>query len=140
VIYQGLLEGQEGLSDVDAWIGLGNIAYMLDDYNALRRCASRVVAIAPARPDGYSLWALWHRENNDHRQALAAIDRAIAAEPSNPTTHAFRGVLLTDIGQRREAIDAFTDAVTLAPANPGYRAMLEQAEAGTFASVPTLTD
>lgn len=139
-IYQELLDGEDGLSDVEAWVGLGNVAYLLDDKNALRRCASRVVAIAPARADGYSLWALWHRENDDYRQALSAIDRAINADPSDPSMHAFRGVLLVDAGQRRAAIDAFTDAVTLDPANPGYRVMLEQAEAGTFASVPTGTD
>lgn len=139
-IYQALLEGQDGLSDVDAWIGLGNIAFMINDFNALRRCASRIVAIAPARPDGYALWALWHRENNDSRQALAAIDRAIAANPSDPVNHAFRGVLLSDAGQHRAAIDAFTDAVTLDPGHTGFRTMLEHAEAGTFASVPTSTD
>ena len=139
-IYQDLLQGEEGASDIDAWIGLGNIAYLIEDARALRQCASRVVAMAPDRAEGYSLWALHHRAGNDLSKAIGAARRAIEADPTDPALRAFYGVLLTDAGNREGAIDAFTDAVTLAPTNAGYAMMLEQAENGAFASIPSTTE
>lgn len=139
-VYKDLLASDEGGSDLDAWIGLGNVAYLINDTRSLRQCASRVVAIAPNRAEGYSLWALNHRAGNDLPKAITAARRAIEADPSDPALRAFYGVLLTDAGNRADAIDAFTDAVTLAPGNSGYAMMLEQAESGSFASMPSSTE
>lgn len=139
-LYQSLLEGEEGVSDAEAWVGLGNVAFLLDDQRTLRRCASRVVAMAPDRADGYSLWALWYRTEGNLDKAITSIDRAIDARPDDAAMHAFRGVVLVDAGREREAIDSFTDAVAIDPGNAGYRFMLDQAEAGVFATAPSTTE
>lgn len=139
-IYKELLTADEGGSDLDAWIGLGNIAYIIEDQRSLRQCASRVVAIAPERAEGYSLWSLYHRATDNLPKAITAAQAAIDADPIDPALRAYYGVLLTDAGQPERAIDAFTDAVTLAPDNQGYSMMLDHAEAGVFASVPATTE
>ncbi|MEQ8770004.1 MAG: tetratricopeptide repeat protein [Phycisphaerales bacterium] len=139
-IYKDLLAAEDGDNDLEAWVGLGNIAYLIDDQRSLRQCASRVVSLAPERAEGYSLWALYHRAADNLPKAITAARAAIDADPLDPSLRAFYGVLLTDAGQSEQAIDAFTDAVTLAPNNPGYSMMLEQAEAGVFASVPATTE
>lgn len=139
-IYQSLLEGDDGLADADAWIGLGNVAFLIDDQRTLRRCASRVVAMAPARAEGYALWGLWYRAEGNYDKAVASIDRAIEARPEDAAMHAFRGVVLADAGRTREAVDSFTDAVALEPNNAGYQFMLDQAEQGVFATAPATTE
>ncbi len=139
-IYKDMLAAEGGESDIDAWVGLGNVAYLIDDQRSLRQCAARIVALAPERAEGYSLWALYHRATDNLPKAITAARAAIDADPSDAALRAFYGVLLTDSGRPDQAIDAFTDAVTLAPGDEGYAMMLEQAEAGVFASVPTFNE
>lgn len=71
-----LTEGPEGQADADAWIGLGGLAYMLNDNNRLRQSAARAIAIAPDRAEGYMLQALWQRRRGDSAGAAASLAKA----------------------------------------------------------------
>jgi Flp pilus assembly protein TadD len=138
-IYTALTKGDAGASDVEAWIGIGDAAYVLGDDKSLRRAASRVVAMAPERADGYSLWALLHRKEGNLDRALSSLDHASELAPEDASVHAFRGLVLTDLGRAKEAALAFVDAATLDPTNAEYQRMLEWAEYAA-ASAPVTTE
>lgn len=136
-VFQKLTEGGEGADDVDAWIGLGNSAYLVSDDRSLRRAAGRVITMAPSQPDGHTLMALYHRRLGALEDALASIEQALDHDSQDASTHAFRGLILADLGEMIKSIEAFRIATELEPTNPDYQAMLEWASLGDFATVPT---
>lgn len=73
----GLTTDQAGSADTEAWIELGNVAYLLKDMQRVRQASSRVVAIAPQRAEGYLLRALYQRRTGDLAGARANLDKAV---------------------------------------------------------------
>jgi tetratricopeptide (TPR) repeat protein len=132
-IYQKLLSMQDGTNDVDAWIGVGKTSMTVGDDRTARRAAARVVSLAPNRPEGYAIWASWHRENGDLDKALSSAERAVTAAPNDPAMHALRGVVLSDMGRIADADNAFRAAARL---DATYAAFVGR-PAGSFANVPT---
>lgn len=139
-VLRELTDSPVGQNDVQAWIGLGEISSTLRDDRALRRAASRVVALAPMRAEGYTLWAVAYRQAGDPQKALSSIERALAIEPTDAAGHAFRGLLLSDLGRESEAQASFAAAVQHDPQTPKYRALLLHSREGRFVSVPATTD
>ena len=41
-----------GTADTDAWIELGQVSYILQDFPKVRSAAGRVIVLAPTRPEG----------------------------------------------------------------------------------------
>ncbi|MFG0305459.1 MAG: tetratricopeptide repeat protein [Phycisphaerales bacterium JB040] len=138
--FQKLTRGNEGSDDVDAWIGLGNAAYMVGDDRTLRNAGGRVMSMAPSAPDGYVLMALYHRRVGSLEDSLANIELALDIDSMDASAHAFRGLVLADLGEMIKSVEAFKISTELAPENPDYRAMLEWARMGDFASAPTDRD
>lgn len=136
-LYQELLADPNMASDVDAWIGLGNSAFMVNDQRSLRRAASRVVALAPSSHEGYALWALCHRRDGEFAKALTSIDQAIARTPEDSSFHALRAMILSDLGRRNEAVLAARTAASFSPDDPRYQTLQNQIRTGSFATVPT---
>ena len=136
-IYQELLADPNMVSDVQAWIGLGNAAYMIDDQRSLRRAASRVVALDPSSFEGYALWALCHRRDRQFDRALASVNQAIERAPSDASFHALRAMILADLGRQGEAVLAARRASQLAPDEPKYQSLQNQLRTGSYATVPT---
>lgn len=136
-IYQELLSDPNMVSDVRAWIGLGNSAYLVGDDRSLRKAASRVVSLDPGSHEGYALWSLCHRRAGDFDGALTSIVSAIERSPKTAAFHAMRAMILADLGRRGEAVLAAGRASEIAPGNAEYRTLVDQLRAGSFASVPT---
>ncbi len=136
-IYQELLNDPNMASDVQAWIGLGNAAYLVNDQRTLRRAASRVVALAPSSYEGYALWALCHRRDGQFAKALSSVDQAIVRAPNDPSFHGLRAMILADQGRTNEAVLAARKAAQLAPDEPRYETLQSQLRSGTYATVPT---
>jgi len=136
-LYQELLGDPDMVSDVAAWIGLGNSAYLVGDQRTLRRSASRVVALAPSSHEGYALWALCHRRDGEFKKAMSSIDTAIERDETNPSFWAMKAMIFADMGRNAEAVQVAKAAVNLAPQDPSYASLVSQLRAGTFASVPT---
>lgn len=139
-LYQDLLSDPNMVSDVTAWIGLGNSAYLVGDQRSLRRAASRVVALAPSSHEGYALWALWHRRDGSFAKALSNVEQAIARQPSNPSFVALKAMILADMGRTTEAVRVAKAAASLSPNDPSYATLVTQLRAGTFASVEATTE
>ncbi len=136
-IYQKLLSSSEGKSDVDSWVGLANSSFVINDMRTVRKAATRIVSLAPNSHEGYLLYAMYHRQAEDHSSSLASINKALQQSPMDAGIHAFRAMILTDLNQYPEAFASIAHAVKLEPGNPRYMQMLDQLGTGTFAEVKT---
>lgn len=76
-ILLGLTGDQSGSADIEAWIELGNVAYLLKDLQRVRLASTRAVAIAPTRAEGYLLRALYQRRTGDFAGARGNLDKAV---------------------------------------------------------------
>ena len=85
-----LVEGPEGVSDIDAWIGLGNVSYLLKDFRGVTRTARRITTLAPDRYEGYLLQALANRKNGDRPAALESLAKAQEVAPNSQVVLNFR--------------------------------------------------
>lgn len=135
-VYLKLTQDAAGASDADAWIGLGNVSFVVNDMNTLRKAAARAVAIAPARKEGYILWTLLHRAQKNPASALRSIDDAIARDANDPTLQTMRALVLLDLGRPDEARGALTAALKIDPANMPAHAVLARIDR-TVAEVQT---
>ena len=139
-IYQELLSVDDGQGDLESWIGLANASYVIDDMRTMRRAASRVVALSPGSPEGYTLWAMTHRKNGNHLDALASINNAITRSPGDASMYAFRAMIEHDLNRTGDALASAAKAASMDPTNRKYQSMLNQFNADRFATVPTTTE
>jgi len=139
-IYQEMLSESDGKSDVDSWIGMANASLMIGDMRTVRKAASRIVAIAPSSHEGYLLYAMYHRQAEDHSSSLASINKALGFSPMDAGLYAFRAMILRDLNHNAEAIESLAHAVKLDPSNARYTQMLAQFNDGSFAAVGTESD
>ncbi|MBX3362909.1 MAG: tetratricopeptide repeat protein [Phycisphaeraceae bacterium] len=133
-----LTSGLEGAADTEAWIGLGNVAYVLKDPNRVRTASARVIALAPDRPDGYMLKALWHRRMGDTDRALLEVERTLQRSPSHASALTLKGIMLADRGQYEDARIALGAALRADPANSDVAVLLGSVEQAEMASAGEL--
>lgn len=117
-----------GQRDVEAWIELGNVCFVLRDMNRVRQSSARIIALAPQRPEGYMLRGLMQRRNGDLAGALDSASRAAERRGTSVEPLMFKGLVLKDLGRKDEAQAMFAQ---VAKENPA--AMPQNAVAG----VPT---
>lgn len=98
-----LTKSESGANDFQAWYDLGNVAITLKDANRLREAASRLVAIAPQRTEGYLLMAMYQRARGQGEQALITLDQAIAVAPNHAEPYMLKATILNDLGRADEA-------------------------------------
>ncbi len=136
-IYQDLLSQDNGKSDIDAWLGLGNTSYSINDDRTARRAAARIVGMQPNSHEGYVLWSMIHRRSGDFDKALTAINDAIDRNNSDAELFAFRAVLQRDLGMYQGALSSATRAGSLDPSNEEFQNFIARLKAQVVASVPT---
>lgn len=129
-----LTTGLEGAADTEAWIGLGNISYILKDMGRLRAASTRVIALAPDRPDGYMMKALWHRRMGDLDRALLEVDRTIHRNPQHATALTLKGIILADRGQFESSRIALGAALRADPTNASVLNLLDSIEQSEIAA------
>lgn len=135
-LYQELLADPSMVSEVGAWVGLGNSAYMVGDDRTLRRAASRVVSLDPTSHEGYALWALCHRRDGAFAKALTSVDQAILRNPEDASFHALRAMILSDLGRQGEAVQAAKTAARMEPGDSRFETLQSQLRAGAYATAP----
>ena len=123
--YLSLVESDEGAGDVDAWIGLGNVACILKDPLRHRAAATRIMALAPDREEGYLLRALWHQRRGEPEEAIKWLDEASrhVARPVSALT--MKGVILKELGRADEAREALAAALRANPQDRTLAALVE---------------
>lgn len=102
-ILLGLTQDQSGSADVESWIELGNVAYLLKDMQRVRQAASRTVAIAPARSEGYLLRALYQKRTGDLAGARANLDKAVQLG-AGPEAVQLIAVVEQELGARQASV------------------------------------
>ncbi len=136
-IYQELLSNSETRSDIEAWNGLGNTSYIINDDRTARRAAARVISLDPNASEGYILWGMIHRRAGDFERALTSINDAIDRDNTEAELFAFRAIVQRDLGQSRNALSSATRALDIEPLNKGYLSLVEQIRSKVVASVPS---
>jgi tetratricopeptide (TPR) repeat protein len=123
--YITLTEDDEGAADVEAWIGLGNLAAILKDPYRLRSAARRVANLEPGREEGYLFYAIYHRRRGELGDALHYLDMG-SRNAANPSAiYTLAGVILTEMGRDEEAKQALTAALQGDPSNTAIAGMLD---------------
>lgn len=102
-VYLSLTEGSAGESDTQAWIGLGNVACVINDPYRLRTAAGRVMALAPAREEGYLLRSIWHRRRGESADALRWLEIAAQRTGGSEALYTLAGLVLADMGRTDDA-------------------------------------
>lgn len=123
-VYLDLTGSGEGVKDLDSWIGLGNVSHTVGDFATLRKAATRVVAIAPDRHEGYVLWSLWHRQQGNLEAALRSINDATTRNSTDPLLLTMRAMTLIDMGRMNEARESLASALKLDPQHAASQAVL----------------
>jgi predicted Zn-dependent protease len=133
-ILTDIVNDPQGANDVQTWSELGNIAVMLKDERRLRECATRLVAIAPDRQEGYFLMASWQRSKGNIKGAIASLDKAVERAHGDATPAIMRGVLYMELGMKPQAAQSFRVAMQTNPSDTRAQALLAQLESGVTVS------
>lgn len=119
-----LLEKPEMQNDVQAWILMGNLAARLDDVARLRAAVSRVIAIAPDRPEGHALKAMLLRLMNRNADALSAVNTSISIAQNDPELWVLRGLIQAELGQYDDSRKSLVRARRLDPNNTNAQTLI----------------
>lgn len=106
-----------GTRDAEAFIALGNVSYMMKDMVRLRQTSSRIIAIAPKRPEGYLLRALHMRYAGDFTNAETSAKQATELG-GGAEAWMLLGMIQQDAGQGDLAKASFARAEALGAAEP----------------------
>ena len=124
-ILLGLTSDDAGLSDVDAWVELGQVAYMLGDMQRVRIAAGRVRTLDPTRYEGPLLRALWERAKGNLEGALTSASKAqtlVQGADNGPAV--VRGLILHQMGRQQDAKESALDALSINPNDEGAKKLL----------------
>lgn len=131
-IYLELTQGNAGNADAQAWIGLGNVSFMLRDYNRVRNAASRVIAIAPQQPEGHLLRGLVDRQAGNFKAAAQSFARALELR-NDVNTAILLGLSQQDSDDFAAARATFASIVASDPENETARRLLAGVTRGAIA-------
>lgn len=107
-VYLALTRDDQGDSDIDAWIGLGNVSCIIKDSYRLRSAANRVIALGPDREEGYLLRAIWHRRRGEGTDALRWLETASQRAGQSQAIFTMAGLVLADMGRDDDARKVFS--------------------------------
>lgn len=110
-----LVGDEAGNSDLLAWIALGNVSAAMQDQIRLRHAATRIIALAPNRSEGYVMKALFLRGSGELKGALSAIDTAITIDDQASTPKLLRGLILQELGRKDEAAKGVSQLIERHP-------------------------
>lgn len=131
-----ITESEQGAKDVEAWIQLGHVSYVINDQARLRTSASRAIALSPNRPEGYTLLALYQRNRGDLEGALSSLDKACQFRGEDTSPLVLKALVARKLEQFDVARDALQMASAESPDDTNIQALLTSLPAETYASVP----
>ncbi len=115
-----LTREEGGNADTEAWVQLGEVAYTLRDTSRVRMAFSRLIAMAPQRPEGYVLKGLHLRRTGDLKGAEDQFRQAVELE-KDPKTNSenmiMLGLVLQAQNKTRSAETIFARAAAIDPSN-----------------------
>ncbi|MBS0197138.1 MAG: tetratricopeptide repeat protein [Planctomycetes bacterium] len=115
-VYLELTRDQQGQSDVAAWKGLGETAFILRDSMHLKAAAGRLVAMAPQSPDGYVLRGLMSRQAGQLPAALSNFQQAAKLAKTGDNL-VLLGMTQQDMNLLAQAKQSYKTALEVDPRN-----------------------
>lgn len=132
-----LTVGDTGASDVDAWVQLGQLSYVLKDGNRLKQAAGRVIALAPQRYEGYVLRGLWFKRRGELSSALPDFERAVERGGTAVEPLVLRGLTLEGLSRFDEARASYAAALKANPSDEAVTKLISTLDARqAVATVP----
>jgi len=131
-----LTSDTEGGNDIEAWVDLGNAAYVLKDKVRLRNVALRLTAMSPDRHEGYMFRGVIQTIDGNPTAAITSFDQAILRTTTDATPLILKGLALQDLGKLDEARDTYVAAIKIDPTGPGQQALQALGGATGFATHP----
>ena len=116
--------------DVDAWIKLGQAAWIVEDPVRLSQAAERVTVLAPERHEGYLLRGMIEQRAGRYEAAVAQFELAAQKAPASAAPLLLKGVAMEKMGDRAGAAEAYRQALKVAPDDPRAMKMLAAVSAG----------
>jgi len=123
--------------DLQNWIALGNVCVRLEDWGRVRQVASRVVATAPDRTEGYLLRAQAQRAEGDAQGAIATLQKAARIPGKDTSALIMLAMVQIDKNNLGDAKAALAEAMVRNPKDTSVQQLLQGLEQGRFATVPT---
>jgi tetratricopeptide (TPR) repeat protein len=114
--------------DVDAWVKLGQVAWLVEDYIRVEQAAERITALAPDRYEGYMFRGMLERSLGNIDKAIAQFDRASVVAPSNAAPLIMRGLMLEQTGDMKGAIASYQRALKASPNDDHAKRLLAGVE------------
>jgi len=102
-------------NDPNAWIKLGQAAWIVGDDARLREAANRAVALAPDRFESYLLAGMVARRGGHNDAALRQFEQAARLAPDSALPQLLKGMTLQDAGQLDAAERAYRAALRIDP-------------------------
>lgn len=118
-----LTNDPNGTTDAEAWIELGQLCYTLRDQARLRTASGRAIALAPTKPEGYVLRALYLRQTGDTTGAEANLRKALDIR-QDAETYIVLGLVQRDMQRISEARSNFSMALKIDPNNQDAQKLL----------------
>lgn len=109
-LLRGLTRDAQGSADVEAWIGLGNVAAVLENQPELRQCANRVIALSPRRHEGHLLLGLWAMRAGENQRAIDALNRSVQLSRDDSAPAILLSAAYREAGDTRRATLAMEHA------------------------------
>lgn len=117
-------------SEPDLWADFGFLAWEMGDFMRVSQCASRLVALAPERHEGYLLKGVHARHRGDHGEALRHFWDATQRAPELSMPYVMLGHTFEFLGQREEAYLAYRNALKTNPESREAAMLLARLEVG----------
>ncbi len=129
-LLQEITSDKEGSADLRAWMDLGNVAAILHDKGSLRTAMQRVTAMAPDKPDGYMLKAMYCRQDNRLDDAIAASDIAISKGGKDVSPLILKAMIQQDQAKVVDARQTLAIAIKQDPTNSQAQSLLSAIDRG----------
>ncbi len=123
-------------ADPEVWIELGALAWELGDMRRVAEAATRVIALAPNRYEGYALRAIYSNERGQFTDAdrflRQAIDRAPGSGDERGTAlpHLLLGLVLEQQGRHEQALEMYGYALGISPDSREAKWLYSNSKAG----------
>ncbi|NBB83009.1 MAG: tetratricopeptide repeat protein [Alphaproteobacteria bacterium] len=115
---------RDDASDVNAWIKLGQAAWMVGDGARLKQAAERTMHLAPQRYEAHLLAGVVDREAGRLDAAIAHFEQAAALGPDSALPHLMEGMTWQARGQTEAAASAYRRARAADPGDNRARQLL----------------
>lgn len=116
---------REEPTDVDAWVKLGEVAWLVGDQARLREAARQAYSLAPRRYESHLLVGIVLQDIERYDEAVKNFGRASELAPDEGLPHLLRGMALESLGRLDKAEEAYATAQRLSPDDARAKRLLE---------------